>query len=134
MEEIKKYNKVVLGDWSQYDPERCHDGGCYGFWTTYTIPGCLRVNSKSPTEPRQISITVRSVVLLETTTTTMKAAMNVTSMTVFPNRSWPISSASTRRMMTIRSAWNSRLYPLKTAILTFQALVWRLFIFCPYFT
>ena len=26
---------ITLNDYSEYDPDRCHDGGCYGFWETY---------------------------------------------------------------------------------------------------
>lgn len=28
--------KVVINDYSNYDQNRCNNGGGYGFWTTYT--------------------------------------------------------------------------------------------------
>lgn len=28
-------NKVRFNDYSDYNPEKCNNGGCYGFWTDY---------------------------------------------------------------------------------------------------
>lgn len=28
-------SKVKLNDYTDYNPEKCNNGGCYGFWTDY---------------------------------------------------------------------------------------------------
>lgn len=33
MERIKEFKKITINDYSQYEPEKCSDGGAYGFWT-----------------------------------------------------------------------------------------------------
>ena len=35
-EKLDQINKVRFCDYSQYDSEKCRNGGCYGFWTDYT--------------------------------------------------------------------------------------------------
>lgn len=35
-EELKNIKRVRFNDYSNYDPEKCHDGGAYGFWTDYS--------------------------------------------------------------------------------------------------
>lgn len=32
-------NKVRFNDYSEYDPDKCNNGGCYGFWTDYDRAG-----------------------------------------------------------------------------------------------
>ena len=39
MENLEKYKKIKLCDYSGYDPDKCNNGGCYGFWTTYDYIG-----------------------------------------------------------------------------------------------
>lgn len=36
MENLKGITKVRFNDFSDYDSEKCRNGGCYGFWTDYT--------------------------------------------------------------------------------------------------
>lgn len=31
--ELKNVKQVIFNDFSEYDPEKCNNGGCYGFWT-----------------------------------------------------------------------------------------------------
>lgn len=33
--ELKKVNKIVFKDYSEYNSDKCHDGGAYGFWTDF---------------------------------------------------------------------------------------------------
>lgn len=35
IKELKSANVVTIEDLSEYDPERCNNGGCYSFWTKY---------------------------------------------------------------------------------------------------
>jgi hypothetical protein len=35
-EEMKNIKRVRFNDYSNYDPEKCNDGGSYGFWTDYS--------------------------------------------------------------------------------------------------
>lgn len=39
MERIKEYKKITIKDYSSYEPEKCSDGGAYGFWTEYLYKG-----------------------------------------------------------------------------------------------
>lgn len=34
-EEIKNVRRIRFNDFSDYDSEKCNNGGCYGFWTDY---------------------------------------------------------------------------------------------------
>ena len=34
-EELNNIKRVRFCNYSEYDSERCNDGGCYGFWTDY---------------------------------------------------------------------------------------------------
>lgn len=34
-EDLKNVKRVRFNDYSNYDPEKCHDGGAYGFWTDF---------------------------------------------------------------------------------------------------
>lgn len=34
-EELKNIKRVRFNDYSNHDPEKCNDGGSYGFWTDY---------------------------------------------------------------------------------------------------
>lgn len=34
--ELKNLRLVRLNYFSEYDSEKCNNGGCYGFWTDYT--------------------------------------------------------------------------------------------------
>ena len=34
-EELKKLKKITFNDFSEYDSEKCNNGGRYGFWTNY---------------------------------------------------------------------------------------------------
>lgn len=37
---LDNVNVVIYDDFSEYDPEKCNNGGCYSYTTTYTrIPG-----------------------------------------------------------------------------------------------
>ncbi len=33
--EMKKINRIIFKDYSEYDSDKCHDGGAYGFWTDF---------------------------------------------------------------------------------------------------
>lgn len=35
-EEMKNIKRVRFNDYSNCDPEKCNDGGSYGFWTDYS--------------------------------------------------------------------------------------------------
>ena len=35
-EELENVKKVRFNDFSEYDSEKCNDGGSYGFWTDYS--------------------------------------------------------------------------------------------------
>jgi hypothetical protein len=35
-EELKNIKRVRFNDYSNYDQEKCNDGGSYGFWTDYS--------------------------------------------------------------------------------------------------
>lgn len=35
-EELENVKKVRFNDYLNYDPEKCNDGGSYGFWTDYS--------------------------------------------------------------------------------------------------
>lgn len=35
-EELENVKKVRFNDFSEYDSEKCSDGGSYGFWTDYS--------------------------------------------------------------------------------------------------
>lgn len=35
-EELENVKKVRFNDFSEYDSEKCNNGGCYGFWTDYS--------------------------------------------------------------------------------------------------
>lgn len=35
-EELDKIQRVRMNDFTEYDYDRCYNGGCYGFWTEYT--------------------------------------------------------------------------------------------------
>lgn len=37
--QIKSITKVTIFDYSEYVEEKSSNGGCYGFWTTYTRKG-----------------------------------------------------------------------------------------------
>lgn len=34
---LEKVKKVRFNDFSEYDSEKCSNGGCYGFWTDYSL-------------------------------------------------------------------------------------------------
>lgn len=34
---LEKVKKVRFNDFSEYDSEKCNNGGCYGFWTDYSL-------------------------------------------------------------------------------------------------
>lgn len=34
--ELRNLDRVVFKDFSNYDPNKCNNGGSYGFWKTYT--------------------------------------------------------------------------------------------------
>lgn len=36
---IKEYKKITINDYRNYEPEKCSDGGAYGFWTEYLDKG-----------------------------------------------------------------------------------------------
>lgn len=36
---IKEYKKITINDYRNYEPEKCSDGGAYGFWTEYLYKG-----------------------------------------------------------------------------------------------
>ena len=36
MMDLKNITKVRFNDYTEYDSEKCNNGGCYGFWTDYT--------------------------------------------------------------------------------------------------
>jgi len=36
---IKEKKKITINDYSNYEPEKCSDGGAYGFWTEYLYKG-----------------------------------------------------------------------------------------------
>lgn len=44
LKNIKK--EISFYDFSEYDFEKCTDGGCYGFWTTYerTHDNCWKIS------------------------------------------------------------------------------------------
>ena len=35
-EELENVKKVRFNNFSEYDSEKCSNGGCYGFWTDYS--------------------------------------------------------------------------------------------------
>ena len=35
MKKEENIKRVRFNDYSNYDPEKCHDGGAYGFWTNF---------------------------------------------------------------------------------------------------
>lgn len=39
MESRIKEKKITINDYSNYEPEKCSDGGAYGFWTEYLYKG-----------------------------------------------------------------------------------------------
>lgn len=41
---------IRLSDYSEYDPDKCHNSSCYGFWETYTYTeACSWVKSYGTT-------------------------------------------------------------------------------------
>lgn len=68
-------NRVRFYDYSNYDSEKCNDGGNYGFWTDYNR--LEMVTGKSVTEQQQTSNIVLYVVTLMTIMKEMIAAMNL---------------------------------------------------------
>ncbi len=35
LKELERFKKVTIYDFSDYEPEKSHDGGGYGFWTNF---------------------------------------------------------------------------------------------------
>ena len=35
MENIEKFSKIRFNDFTDYDSDKCRNGGAYGFWTEY---------------------------------------------------------------------------------------------------
>lgn len=29
--------QIIIADWTEYDPEKCNNGGCYAYWTILTL-------------------------------------------------------------------------------------------------
>lgn len=34
--DLDRIQRVRMNDFTNYDPDKCNNGGCYGYWTEYT--------------------------------------------------------------------------------------------------
>lgn len=46
--------KVKVSDYRDFDASRSNNGGCYGFWTTYTLSNETELRLGLETEPRYV--------------------------------------------------------------------------------
>lgn len=74
-EELGNVKRVRFNDFSEYDSEKCSDGGSYGFGLI--IVALKMATGKSVTEQQQIWSFALAVVVLATTTTMTKKSIVV---------------------------------------------------------
>lgn len=72
MESLKGITNVRFNDFSEYDSDKCHNGGCYGFWTDYTRleNGLLKSAMEPPLTLNTVPFAAALMITMRVTTST----------------------------------------------------------------